>query len=235
MTQAGHRALGDEPPRREGAHRAGGRSGSADRTQGERDARLHAALGTLLGDRAAVSPLVAAAGGLERLFAPDLAARLVAGGLSSGEAARAAELLDAARNVSAWWPAERPRVQSPGDLAAIATPLFGRSAQEELHIAVVDGRNGLLDLRRVYVGTATGTSVRIAELLRPVIALGGVGFAAVHNHPSGDPQPSDEDLRLTGELLAAARLLDLELLDHLVVGHGRWASIRALHGSIWGG
>ena len=95
------------------------------------------------------------------------------------------------------------------------------------------GRNGLLTMRRVYVGTATGTSVRIGELMRPVLDHGGVGFALVHNHPSGDPEPSDEDLRLTAEVLAAARLLDVEFLDHLVLGHGRWASIRTVRGSIW--
>jgi DNA repair protein RadC len=63
--------------------------------------------------------------------------------------------------------------------------------------------------------------------------LGGVGFALVHNHPSGDPEPSEEDVRLTAEVVAAARLLDLELLDHLVIGHGRWSSIRSQRPSVW--
>ncbi|MEI6271261.1 MAG: JAB domain-containing protein, partial [Chloroflexota bacterium] len=88
-------------------------------------------------------------------------------------------------------------------------------------------------LHKVYVGTATGTSVRIAEILRPVLDAGGVGFAVVHNHPSGDPEPSEEDVRLTAEVAAAARLLDLEFLDHLVIGGDRWVSIRSQRPTIW--
>jgi len=169
----------------------------------------------------------------EQLFQARIGARLVRAGLSIEESERVQRVMQALEAASTWWPAGRQRVQSPADLAALATPLLARREQEELHVAVVDGRNGLLGLHQVYVGTATGTSVRIAELLRPVIDGGGVGFALVHNHPSGDPEPSEEDLRLTVEVAAAARLLDLEFLDHLVIGRGRWASIRSQRPTIW--
>ncbi len=169
----------------------------------------------------------------EHLFHAHIGARLVRAGLSTGESDRVQQVMQALAAAASWWPAGRQRVQSPADLAALATPLLARREQEELHVAVVDGRNGLIALHQVYVGTATGTSVRIAELLRPVVEGGGVGFALVHNHPSGDPEPSEEDLRLTAEVVAAARLLDLEFLDHLVIGRGRWASIRSQRPSIW--
>jgi len=168
------------------------------------------------------------------LFSAQIAARLRRAGLPVAEAERVQRVMGALATVAAWWPRARQRVQSPADLAAIATPLLARRDHEELHVAIVNGRNGLLALQQVYVGTATGTSVRIAELLRPVIELGGVGFALVHNHPSGDPEPSEEDVRLTAEVVAAARLLDLELLDHLVIGHGRWSSIRSQRPGVWG-
>jgi len=179
--------------------------------------------------------LVELAEGPEGIVQGDPVSRLVRAGVPQRTAERVAHIVSAAHDLTSWWPAERTRVQAPADLAAIAQPIFGRSTQEQLHVAIVDGRNGLLDLRHVYTGTATGTSVRIGELLRPVLEAQGVGFAAVHNHPSGDPEPSDEDLRLTSELLAAARLLDIEFLDHLVIGHGRWVSIRSKQPSIWGG
>ena len=175
----------------------------------------------------------ALSGELEQLFQARIGARLVRAGLSIEESERVQRVMQALEAASRWWPAGRQRVQSPADLAALATPLLARREQEELHVAVVDGRNGLLGLHQVYVGTATGTSVRIAELLRPVVDGGGVGFALVHNHPSGDPEPSEEDLRLTAEVAAAARLLDLEFLDHLVIGRGRWASIRSQRPTIW--
>jgi DNA repair protein RadC len=207
---------------------------------GEHERELFAAIADALGGRLVgwdpvrVAAISAAQGSAASLFHPELLERLMRAGVDSDDAERVTRALDATRRIAAWWPADRPRVQSPADLAAITLPVFGRATQEELHVAIVDGRNGLLALRRVYVGTATGTSVRIGELLRPVLDHGGVGFALVHNHPSGDPEPSDEDLRLTAEVLAAARLLDVEFLDHLVLGHGRWASIRTLRGSIWG-
>ena len=169
----------------------------------------------------------------EQLFQARIGARLVLAGLSIEESERVQRVMQALEAASTWWPAGRQRVQSPADLAALATPLLARREQEELHVAVVDGRNGLLGLHQVYVGTATGTSVRIAELLRSVVEGGGVGFALVHNHPSGDPEPSEEDLRLTAEVAAAARLLDLEFLDHLVIWRGRWVSIRSQRPTIW--
>jgi DNA repair protein RadC len=204
--------------------------------QRERDQRFIRALDALISNSDAThtaSDLVALAEGPAGLIHGSVTDRLLRAGVPSDTVDLVAHTLAAARDLTAWWPAERTRVQAPADLAAIAQPIFGRSAQEQLHIAIVDGRNGLLDLRHVYTGTATGTSVRIGELLRPVLEIHGVGFAAVHNHPSGDPEPSDEDLRLTGELLAAARLLDIEFLDHLVIGHGRWVSIRSKQPSMW--
>ena len=205
--------------------------------QRERDQRFALALEVLLSNSDAThtaSDLVTLAEGPAGLIHGSVTQRLLRAGVPRGTVDLVVRTLAAARDLTAWWPAERTRVQAPADLAAIAQPIFGRSAQEQLHIAIVDGRNGLLDLRHVYTGTATGTSVRIGELLRPVLEAHGVGFAAVHNHPSGDPEPSDEDLRLTSELLAAARLLDIEFLDHLVIGHGRWVSIRSKQPSIWG-
>jgi DNA repair protein RadC len=175
----------------------------------------------------------ALAGECTLLFSAQIGARLTRAGLSASDADRVHRVMESLATATSWWPLARQRVQSPADLAALAMPLLARRDHEELHVAVVDGRNGLLALRQVYVGTATGTSVRIAELLRPVLDLGGVGFALVHNHPSGDPEPSEEDVRLTAEVVAAARLLDLELLDHLVIGHGRWSSIRSQRPSVW--
>jgi DNA repair protein RadC len=205
--------------------------------QRDRDQRFIRALDTLLSHSGAThtaSDLVELSGGPGGLLQGNPIERLLRVGVPSNTADLVVHTLTAARDLAAWWPAGRTRVQAPADLAAIAQPIFGRSPQEQLHIAIVDGRNGLLDLHHVYTGTATGTSVRIGELLRPVLEAHGVGFAAVHNHPSGDPEPSDEDLRLTSELLAAARLLDIEFLDHLVIGHGRWVSIRSKQPSIWG-
>jgi DNA repair protein RadC len=120
---------------------------------------------------------------------------------------------------------------------AAAVELFREDAermtQESLWVMTLDGRNGLMGIERVYTGTATGTSVRIGELFRYAVSAGGVGIVLVHNHPSGDPEPSDEDVRLTSEVIAAAQLLDIQVLDHLVVAADKFTSIRSQRGELW--
>jgi DNA repair protein RadC len=76
--------------------------------------------------------------------------------------------------------------------------------------------------------------VRAAEVFRSAIIMNAVGMVVIHNHPSGSLEASPEDLRLTGDLVRAARLLDIDLLDHLVVnGKSEWMSIRAEHKELW--
>jgi DNA repair protein RadC len=126
------------------------------------------------------------------------------------------------------------RVERPAAAVELFTQDADRLTQESLWVMTLDGRNGLTGIERVYTGTATGTSVRIAELFRYAVATGGVGIVLVHNHPSGDAQPSDEDIRLTSEVLAAAKLMDIQVLDHLVIGgRGAFSSIRSQRGSLW--
>ncbi len=107
------------------------------------------------------------------------------------------------------------------------------ASNESLFVVVLDGRNNLIGIQEVYRGTATGTSVRIAELFTPVLLSHGVGMVVVHNHPSGDHEPSDEDKRLTVDIVKAARIMDIEMLDHLVIGKDKYTSIRSIMPNIW--
>lgn len=126
------------------------------------------------------------------------------------------------------------RVERPAAAVQLFSEDADRLTQESLWVMTLDGRNGLMGVERVYTGTATGTSVRIGELFRYAVSAGGVGIVLVHNHPSGDSEPSDEDIRLTSEVLAAAKLMDIQVLDHLVVGSGgSFSSIRSQRGSLW--
>ena len=93
---------------------------------------------------------------------------------------------------------------------------------------LLDTKNTVTAHRTVYRGNLAGSSVRIGEVYRDAVRACAAAIIVVHNHPSGDPSPSGEDLRITGELAQAGRLLDVELLDHLIVGRGRWTSLRAV-------
>jgi DNA repair protein RadC len=77
-----------------------------------------------------------------------------------------------------------------------------------------------------YQGNLSASVVRVGELFRDAVRLTAAGVILVHNHPSGDPTPSPDDLHLTAEAIAAGRLLDISLLDHLVIGHDAWVSMR---------
>lgn len=106
-------------------------------------------------------------------------------------------------------------------------------SQEALWVALLDGRNNLIGITQVYKGTATGTSVCVADLLRPALLTGAVGLIMIHNHPSGDPISSNEDLRLTTDVLSASRLMDIEMLDHIIVAGTEYSSIRSDNPSMW--
>ena len=78
----------------------------------------------------------------------------------------------------------------------------------------------------VYQGNVSASLVRVGELFRDAVRLDAAGAILVHNHPSGDATPSPDDLHLTAEALVAGRLLDIDILDHLVIGHDAYVSMR---------
>jgi DNA repair protein RadC len=105
---------------------------------------------------------------------------------------------------------------------------MGHLEREELRSVLLNTKNVVTAMVTVYAGNLAGSSVRIGEVFRDAVRRQAASMVVVHNHPSGDPSPSAEDLRITRELAEAGRLLDIDLLDHLVIGHGRWVSLRAL-------
>lgn len=132
------------------------------------------------------------------------------------------------RRVASAWPAEGWRIRAPADLAERLIPAMGHLEREELRTVLLNTKNTVTGMVTVYRGNLAGSSVRIGEVFREAVRRQSAAIVVVHNHPSGDPSPSAEDLRITRELADAGRLLDVELLDHLVIGHGRWVSLRAL-------
>jgi DNA repair protein RadC len=119
-------------------------------------------------------------------------------------------------------------VRTPADAAEPMVDAMGSLDREELRVLLLDTKNAVVAQRTVYRGNLAGSSVRVGEVYRDAVRRCAAAVVVAHNHPSGDPSPSGEDLRITAELAEAGRLLDIELLDHLVIGRGRWTSLRAL-------
>jgi DNA repair protein RadC len=103
---------------------------------------------------------------------------------------------------------------------------MGRLEREELRVVLLNTKNVVLRVGTVYQGNVSSSLVRVGELFRDAVRINATSLILVHNHPSGDPTPSPDDLHLTAESLAAGRLLDIDVLDHLVVGHDAWVSLR---------
>ena len=98
--------------------------------------------------------------------------------------------------------------------------------QEHLRVINLDTRNRVINIEKLYIGSLNASTVRVGELFRPAIARNAASIIVLHNHPSGDPTPSPEDIALTRSIVQAGKLLDIAVLDHLVIGQGRWVSLK---------
>jgi DNA repair protein RadC len=147
-------------------------------------------------------------------------------GVGAAKAAQLAGAFELGRRLLADWPAGRWSVRSPRDVADRLILQMGRLEREELRAVILNTKNVVLRVATVYVGNVSSSLVRVGELFRDAVRLNASGVILVHNHPSGDPTPSPDDLHLTAEALAAGRLLDIEVLDHLVIGHDAYVSLR---------
>jgi DNA repair protein RadC len=123
---------------------------------------------------------------------------------------------------------DRPTVRNPADVAAYLSAEMATLAQEQLRVVLLDTRNQVIGSALVYQGGLNATVIRLGDCFREAVAKGAAAVVLVHNHPSGDPTPSPEDVRLTGEAARAGDLLGVELLDHIVIGQSGHVSLREL-------
>jgi DNA repair protein RadC len=147
-------------------------------------------------------------------------------GIGPARAARLAAAFELGRRALADWPAGRWSIRSPRDLADRLVLQMGRLEREELRVVLLNSKNSVLTIQTVYVGNVSTALVRVGELFRDAVRQHAAGLIVVHNHPSGDPQPSPDDLHVTAEAVAAGRLLDVAVLDHLIIGHDAYVSLR---------
>jgi DNA repair protein RadC len=149
-------------------------------------------------------------------------------GLGTAKAVKLMAALELGRRVAQLQPEDRAQVRTPEDLAQLFAPRLTSLDHEELWVAELDTKHQLERMQAIYRGSVNSAQVRVAEVFREAIRANAPAIAIAHNHPSGDPTPSADDIALTADLARAAKLLDIELIDHLVIGDGRWLSLRRL-------
>jgi DNA repair protein RadC len=117
-------------------------------------------------------------------------------------------------------------IRGPRDVIDLLMPEMQELPHEEFRTVLLNTKNVVLDIPTIYKGTLNSSPIRVAEVFKPAILANAASFIAVHCHPSGDPTPSPEDVRVTAQLAKAGELLDIECLDHLIIGRGRYTSLK---------
>lgn len=153
-------------------------------------------------------------------------------GVGPAKACRIAAALELGRRLAARQDGHRDSID---DAASIARPLIARYShyvQERLGALFLDAKNRVLREREIYVGTLNATTVSTRDILRLALDECAAGVIVFHNHPSGDPSPSAEDVAFTRRLVEAGRLMGIDVVDHLILGANRFVSMRGRGG--WG-
>ncbi len=124
--------------------------------------------------------------------------------------------------------ADRHRVQmtSPRMVAELLLPLYGNRPVEQFGVVLLDTKHRVMRTTVVTVGTLDASIVHPREIFREAAAAGAAAIVVFHNHPSGDPEPSDEDVRLTHRLIAAGVLMGIDVIDHVILGNVRYCSMK---------
>lgn len=147
-------------------------------------------------------------------------------GVGQAKAAQIKAALELGRRLTVATPQERPRITSPADAANLLMSEMMLLEQEHLRVILLNTRNEVLSMPTIYQGSLNTSVVRVGELFREAIRANAAALIVAHNHPSGDPSPSPEDINVTRQLVKAGRLLDISVLDHIVIGHHRFVSLK---------
>lgn len=147
-------------------------------------------------------------------------------GLGEAKASTIKAAIELGRRLSLESPEERPVIHSPADAAALVMYEMSALEQEHLRVMLLDTRNQVIDIVELYHGSLNISMIRVGEVFKPAVRRNIASIIVVHNHPSGDPTPSPDDVAVTRAIVEAGKLLDIEVLDHLVIGQGKFVSLK---------
>jgi DNA repair protein RadC len=147
-------------------------------------------------------------------------------GVGPAKAVEIKAALEIGRRLLTTAPEEKPRITSPADAANLLMSEMSFLDKEHLRLVLMDTRNRVLATPTIYIGSLNTSVIRIGELFRAAIKENAAAFIVAHNHPSGDPSPSPEDVAVTRQIVQAGSLLNIDVLDHIVIGHNRFVSLK---------
>lgn len=147
-------------------------------------------------------------------------------GVGEAKAAQLLSALEIGKRLSRVTSEEKYQIRSADDAARLIKMDMMYLTHEEMRILILDTKNNVVENIARYKGTVNSSVLRAAEVFRPAVIRNCPSVIVAHNHPSGDPTPSPEDTEVTRQLVEAGRLLDIELLDHLIIGNPRYVSLK---------
>lgn len=147
-------------------------------------------------------------------------------GIGPAKAAQLKAALELGRRLILSSGDSRPRITCPADAANLFLAAMSTEAQEQLRVMLLDSRHRVQRMSVVYVGNVNTSMIRVAEVFRQAVKDNSPAIVVAHNHPSGDPTPSPEDVRVTEQMVRAGEMLDIEVLDHLIIGKQRYVSLK---------
>lgn len=170
--------------------------------------------------------LLAQFGGLRGLQRAPFAEICNQHGLGEAKAAQIKAAIELGRRLPQEEPEERLVINSPADAAGLVMYEMSALEQEHMRVLLLDRRNRVLAQDDLYRGSVSASQVRVGEIFKSAIRRNASGIIVVHNHPSGDPTPSPDDIAVTRAIVQAGKLLDIEVLDHLVIGQSGFVSLK---------
>ncbi len=165
-------------------------------------------------------------GGLPALGVADPEELLACREVGPASAARLIACFELGRQTARAKLADHPVIGRPEDAAALLAPRMGGLRQEQFRVLLLDSKHRVQRDVLVAMGGLNAAVVHPREVLRPAILCAAAALVMVHNHPSGDPEPSEEDLRLTARFYEACRLMGIDLLDHIILGGSDFVSLK---------
>jgi DNA repair protein RadC len=148
-------------------------------------------------------------------------------GLGEAKTAQIVAVLEIGKRLMAYTTNERPMINSADDAAQLLMDM-GHFQQEHVRVMLLDMNRRVIATPTVYIGTLNASVLRVSELFREAVTRNSPAILLAHNHPSGDPSPSPEDIEITRTLIAAGKLLDIVLIDHLIIGDQKWRSLKQM-------
>ena len=147
-------------------------------------------------------------------------------GISDAKACQILAALELGRRLASLQPEDRAVIRSPQDVANLLSAEMSFLDQEHLRVLLLNTKNEVLATHEIYKGNVNSAVVRVAEVIRPAVRENCPNIIVAHNHPSGDPTPSAEDILVTRQINTCADMMGIKLLDHVVIGNQRFASLK---------